>query len=63
MLDHTERRDHAPTRPNVYEALNLSPSLRVSYQPMPSSPSAIRISTDTPQHTGTAPLPGRPMGA
>ena len=28
---HTERGDHAPTGPNVYEALGLWPHLRVSY--------------------------------
>ena len=47
---HTERRDHAPTGPNVYEALGLSPRLRVSFRPASPSPSAIRISTDAPQH-------------
>ena len=50
---HAERRDHAPTGPNVYEALNLSARLRVSHLPMSSSPGAIWVST---QYAGMAPL-------
>ena len=50
---HAERRDHAPTGLNVYEALGLSARLRVSHLPMSSSPGAVRISTDTPQYVGT----------
>ena len=53
---HTERRDHAPTGPNVHEALGFSPRLRVSYRPTSPSPGAIRISTDVPQYAGTDPL-------
>ena len=53
---HAERRDHAPTGPNVYEALNLSARLRVSHLPMSSSPGAIWVSTDTTQYAGMAPL-------
>ena len=30
---YTERHDRAPTGPNVYETLGLSPRLRVSYLP------------------------------
>ena len=51
---HAERRDHGTTPAhratglNVYEALGLSPRLRVSHLPMSSSPGAIRVSTDTP---------------
>ena len=69
MLDHTERRDHAPTGtgpgpgPNVYEALGLSPRLRVSFRPASPSPSAIRVSIDAPQHVDTAPLRRRSMEA
>ena len=31
---YTERHDRAPTGPNVYETLGLSPRLRVSYLPL-----------------------------
>ena len=60
---HAERRDHAPSGPNVYEALGLSPHLRVSHLPTSSSPSATRVFTDTTQYVGTAPLLRWPMGA
>ena len=55
---YTERHDRAPTGLNVYETLDLSPRLRVSYLPTSSSPGAIRVSTDVPQYVGTAPLLG-----
>ena len=60
---HTARRDHAPTGLNVSETLGLSPRLRVSFRPASPSPSAIRVSTDAPQHVDTAPLLRRFMGA
>ena len=60
---YTERHDRAPTGPNVYETLGLSPRLRVSYLPTSSSPGAIRVSADIPQYVGTAPLLRWPMGA
>ena len=61
---HAERRDHAPTGLNVYEALGLKlPRLRVSHLPTSSSPSAIQVSTDAPRDLGTAPLLRCHMGA
>ena len=45
---HTERRDHVPSGTNVFEALGLLPRLRVSHLPTSSSPSASRVSTDSP---------------
>ena len=49
---HTERGDHTPIGPNVYEALGLSPRLRVSYLPTSSSPSATQVPIDTLQYVG-----------
>ena len=60
---YTERHDRAPTGPNVYETLGLSPRLRVSFRPASPSPSAIRVSIDAPQHVDTAPLRRRSIEA
>ena len=60
---HTEKHDRAPTGPNVYETLGLSPRLRVSYLPTSSFPGATRVSTDTPQDYLTVTLLRAPMGS